>query len=218
MTSMPPRNPMDDELLAPENAALVVIDYQPAQVYTAVSADPDFLVRNVVSLARVGKLFNLPIVLSTVNVSTGNNDETIPQLREALAGVTSYDRTAINAWEDRDFVEAVRATGRKKLIMTALWTEVCLVFPALSAMAEGFQVYAPIDCLAGTSREAHESGVQRVIQAGAIPVSWISVLCELQRDWNRSDTAQGMIDVAMQRGGPFGNELAIKLDKTSAAA
>jgi len=218
MTSMPPRNPLEDDLLAPENSALVLIDFQPSQIYTSISADPDFLVRNVVSLAKVGKLFDLPIVLSTAQVSAGLNGDTIPQLREQLVGVTSYDRTAINAWEDQDFVEAVRATGRKKLIMAALWTEVCLVFPAISALDEGFEVYPVVDCVAGTSREAHESGLQRVIQAGARPVSWIGVLCELQRDWNRTDTSQGMIEIALERGGPFGNELAIKLDKTSLAA
>jgi len=218
MTSMTPRDPLQDELLAPQNSALVLIDFQPAQVYTSVSADTDSLIPNVVSLAKVGKLFDLPIVLSTAQVGNGANGDTIPQLREQLAGVQSYDRSAINAWEDEDFVAAVRATGRKKLIMAALWTEVCLVFPALSAIAEGFEVYAVVDCVGGTSHEAHESGIQRVIQAGARPVSWISVLCELQRDWNRTDTAEGMVEVALERGGPFGNELAIKLDKTSLAA
>jgi len=218
VTSMAPRDPLQDELLAPENAALVLIDFQPAQVYTSVSADSDSLVPNVVTLAKIGKLFNLPIVLSTAQVGNGANGDTIPQLREQLAGVPSYDRSAINAWEDEDFVAAVRATGRKKLIMAALWTEVCLVFPALSAIAEGFEVYAVVDCVGGTSREAHESGIQRVIQAGGRPVSWIAVLCELQRDWNRTETAQGMVEIALERGGPFGNELAIKLDKTSLAA
>jgi nicotinamidase-related amidase len=123
MTSLPPRNPPEDDLLAPENSALVLIDFQPAQIYTSISSEPDFLVRNVVSLAKVGKLFDLPIVLSTAQVSAGLNGDTIPQLREQLVGVTSYDRTAINAWEDQDFVGAVRATGRKKLIMAALWTD-----------------------------------------------------------------------------------------------
>ena len=218
MTSMPPRDPLQDDLLTPQNSALVLIDFQPAQVFTSVSADTDSLIPNVVSLAKIAKLFSLPVVLSTAQVGNGANGDTIPQLREQLAGVPSYDRSAINAWEDEDFVAAVRATGRKKLIMAALWTEVCLVFPALSAIAEGFEVYAVVDCVGGTSREAHESGIQRVIQAGARPVSWIAVLCELQRDWNRTDTAQGMVEIALERGGPFGNDLAIKFDKTRLAA
>jgi nicotinamidase-related amidase len=218
MTSMTPRNPTDDDLLAPENAALLLIDFQPAQIYTSVSADADSLIPNIVALAKTGRLFELPIVVSTAQVGNGVNDDTIPQLREQLDGVVSYDRTAINAWEDEEFVAAVRATGRRKLIMAGLWTEVCLVFPALSAMRDGFEVYAVVDCVAGTSAAAHRAGIDRVVQAGAHPVTAISVLCELQRDWNRTQTADGMVQIALERGGAFGNEIALKLGHTSLAA
>lgn len=217
MTSLAPRNPLEDHLLSPGNSALLVIDYQPPQVYTSVSADPNSLVPNVVALTKVAKLFELPILAATVGVANGTNPDTIPQLREQLAGVPSYDRTAINAWEDADFVQAVRDLNRNKLIMVGLWTEVCLVFPALDAIRDGFEVYPVVDCVGGTSREAHEAGIQRIVQAGAHPVSWISVLCELQRDWNRSETASGMLQIALQRGGPFGVEVALKLDQTSLA-
>jgi len=215
MKSMAPRDPANDDLLAPENSALLIIDYQPAQIYTSVSANPDALIPNVVSLAKVAKLFDLPIVLSTAQASNGVNDETIPQLREVLTDVEPIDRTAINAWEDQDFVDAVSATGRRKLIIAGLWTEVCLVFPGLSALRDGYEVYAAVDCVAGTSRAAHEAGIQRLIQAGARPVSWISVLCELQRDWNRTETANGMVELALERGGAFGTEIALKLDRTT---
>jgi len=217
MTSLPVRDPVDDQLLTPQNAALVLIDYQDAQL-NSIPQDPGTYVPNVVALAKVGRLFGLPVVLSTVNHGTGVNGDTIPQLRERLPGVPSYDRTSINAWEDADFVAAVRATGRSKLIMGALWTEVCLAFPVLDALKEGFGVYPVVDAVAGTSAVAHEWALQRMLQAGAHPVSWISVMCELQRDWNRAETAQGMIKIALERGGSFGTELAVKLDRTAVTA
>jgi nicotinamidase-related amidase len=217
MTSLPVRDPLEDQLLTPQNAALVLIDYQDAQIYS-IPEDPENYVPNVVALAKVGRLFGLPVVLSTVNHGAGVNGDTIPQLREQLPGVPTYDRTSINAWEDADFVAAVRATGRKKLIMAALWTEVCLAFPVLDALTEGFEVYPVVDAVAGTSQVAHQWALQRMLQAGAHPVSWISVMCELQRDWNRTATAPGMVTIAVERGGGFGTELAIKLDRTTAMA
>ena len=217
MTSLPVRDPLDDHMLTPQNAALVLIDYQDAQI-NSIPQDPENYVPNVVALAKVGRLFGLPVVLSTVNHGTGVNGDTIPQLREQLPGVPAYDRTSINAWEDADFVTAVRATGRKRLIIGALWTEVCLAFPVLDALKEGFDVYPVVDAVAGTSPVAHEWALQRMLQAGARPVSWVSVMCELQRDWNRTATAQGMIKIALERGGSFGTELAVKLDRTTVAA
>ena len=219
MTSMAPRDPTQDHLLTPKNSALVLIDYQAPQVYTSLSAtDMSNLIRNVVALAKTATLFDLPIVLSTIQVGNGVNPDTIPQLREQLQGVRAIDRMSINAWEDEEFVTAVRATQRKKLIMGGLWTEVCLAFPTLDAIKEGFDVYPVIDAVAGTTREAHDSAIQRVIQAGARPVTWISVLCELQRDWGRTETASGMLEIALQQGGSFGTEVALKLDRTSLAA
>src|SRR5262249_20902713 len=153
-------------------------------------------VANVIALIKTARLFKLPIVLSTVGVRTGANQDTIPQFRSALDNLPAIDRSAINAWEDVDFVEAVKATGRKKLLMGALWTEVCLAFPALDAIKEGYEVYPVVDCVAGTTVEAHNAGLQRVVQAGGKPVSWVSVLCELQRDWNRESTAAGMVSIA----------------------
>jgi len=217
MTSLPARDPLDDHLLTPQNAALVLIDYQDAQI-NSIPQDPETYVPNVVALAKVARLFGLPVVLSTVQHRNGVNGDTIPQLREQLPNVPTYDRTSINAWEDADFVQAVRATGRQKLIMGALWTEVCLTFPVLDAIREGFEVYPVMDAVAGTSQVAHESALQRMLQAGAHAVSWISVMCELQRDWNRAETATGMIRIAVERGGSFGTELAVKLDRSSAAA
>jgi nicotinamidase-related amidase len=150
-------------------------------------------VANIVATARTAKLYGLPIVLTTVNVNTGANGPTIHQITEALPGVEAVDRTAINAWEDADFVAAVKATGRKKLIMAALWTEVCLAFPALDALSEGYDVYPVVDAVGGASREAHETAISRIVQAGARPITWVSLICELQRDWNRQATVPGFV-------------------------
>jgi nicotinamidase-related amidase len=182
------RDPRADHLLTPQNAALLIIDYQPTQVSSIASRDKRALIANVVALARTAKLYGLPVVLSTVNVKTNINKPTIHQITEVLPGVEAIDRTSINAWEDEDFVRAVRATERKKLLIAALWTEVCLLFPALDALHEGYEVYPVIDAVGGTSKEAHELAVERLIQAGAKPASWVQVICELQRDWNRPET------------------------------
>jgi nicotinamidase-related amidase len=189
------RDPLADHLLTPQNAALVIIDFQPVQVSSIQSRPKRELVANITALARIGKLYGLPVVLSTVNVNTGRNQPTIHQIADVLDGVVPIDRTSINAWEDEDFVRAVKATGRWKLVMAALWTEVCLVHPALDAMKEGFDVYPVIDCVGGTSPEAHALGVQRLVQAGAIPVGWVQLICELQRDWNREKTVPGFADI-----------------------
>jgi nicotinamidase-related amidase len=189
------RDPLTDHLLTPQNAALVIIDFQPVQVGSIQSRPKRELVANITALARIGKLYALPVVLSTVNVKTGRNQPTIHQITEVLTGVDPIDRTSINAWEDEDFVRAVKATGRKKLIMAALWTEVCLVHPALDAIKEGFEVYPVIDCVGGTSPEAHEFGVRRLVQAGGKPVGWVQLICELQRDWNREKTTPGFADI-----------------------
>ena len=195
MTSLPTRDQAEDHLLTPKNCALVVIDYQPIQVGSIASMDRRDLVINIVAVARTAKVYGLPIVLSTVNVRTGANQPTIPQLAKVLDGVEALDRTTINAWEDREFVAAVKATGRKKLLMTALWTEACLTFPTLDAIREGYEIYPVVDAVGGTSVEAHRAALERVIQAGARPTSWVQVLCELQRDWSRKETAAPFAEI-----------------------
>jgi nicotinamidase-related amidase len=210
MASQPIRDPMLDALLSPRNSALILIDYQPPQVNTIASMDRPLLINNVIALAKLARLYELPIILSTVNVLTGVNADTIPQLRAVLPGVPSIDRTSINAWEDQDFVAAVEATGRRKLIMAALWTEACLTFPTLDAIRAGFEVFPVADAVGGTSKTAHRMGLHRVQQAGAQLSSVCQVMCELQRDWARKATVPGMIEIAKEHLGTFGIQLILE--------
>ena len=196
MTSEPIRDPVADALLTPSNAALVVIDYQPSQIQSVGSMDHDLLLDNIVSVARLARTFDLPIVLSTVNVANGQGP-TLPELKAVLSDSQEIDRTQINSWEDVAFRRAVQATGRKKLIMAALWTEVCLTFPALDALRDGFEVFPVVDAVGGTSPEAHRAGLARILQAGAQPISWVSLACELQRDWARVATVPDVVDVVL---------------------
>lgn len=196
-----PRDPATDHMLTAQNAALVIIDFQPVQVASIASMNKRLLVANVTAVARTAKLYGVPTVLSTVNVSTGRNQPMLGAITGLLPDVGVVDRTSINAWEDDDFVAAVKATGRRKLIMVALWTEVCLVFPALDALQEGFEVYVVVDAVGGTSKEAHRAGLQRIIQAGGVPISWIQLACELQRDWNRDATAAGFAEIVFAEVG-----------------
>jgi len=209
MTSGPVRDPLKDDLLTPQNSVLIIIDYQPLQVASIASMDHRTLIHNIVAVAKMAKLYGVPIISSTVNVKTGRNKPTIKQLREVLDGLESFDRTTINAWEDVEFVKAVKATGRKKLIMAALWTEACLTFPSLDAMREGFEVYPVVDAVGGTSVEAHRAGLKRIIQAGAKPISWVQLLCELQRDWNRTKTVPEFVQLAFS-----GEGLSFPLEET----
>jgi nicotinamidase-related amidase len=197
MTSEPIRDPVSDALLTPQNCALVVIDYQPSQVQAVHSMDHELLVRNIVSVARLAKAYQLPIVLSTVNVNANGQPPTLPELKEVLADSAEIDRTQINAWEDVEFRAALEATGRKKLVMTALWTEVCLAFPTLDALRAGYEIFPVVDAVAGTSPEAHRAGLERIVQAGAQPISWVSLACELQRDWARTDTVPDVVDIVL---------------------
>jgi nicotinamidase-related amidase len=196
MTSEPVRDPVTDPLLTPQNAALVVIDYQPSQIQSVRSMEHELLLDNIVSVARIAKTYDLPIVLSTVNVANGQG-HTLPELKAVLSDSEEIDRTQINAWEDVEFRRAVEATGRKKLIMAALWTEVCLTFPTLDAVREGFEVYPVVDAVGGTSPDAHRAGLERIVQAGAQPISWVSLACELQRDWARVQTVPDVVDIVL---------------------
>ena len=182
----PIRDPNTDSLLTPQNAVIAFIDYQREQYAGVRSVDHDELLAHATMLGRIASSFELPVVLSTVYVKHGMSG-TNAELREALPGVLEIDRTTMNSWEDAEFRAAVERTGRKKLILAGLWTEVCVAFPALDAMRAGYQVYVVVDAIGGVSRTAHESAMQRMVQAGVVPISVLGLACELQRDWGRPD-------------------------------
>src|SRR5438270_12708335 len=204
MSSEPIRDPVTDHLLTPQNSAFIVIDYQPVQVNSIASMERQRLVSNIVRVAKAAVLYGVPIVQSTVNVKTGVNKPPIAPLRHVLEQVPVFDRTTINAWEDVEFRAAVAATGRKKLIMTALWTEACLTFPALDAMREGYEVYVVADAVGGTSVTAHDMALRRVEQAGGKMISVTQLFCELQRDWRRKDTVPGFMTLFFDMHGSAG--------------
>ena len=189
MTSAPVRDPVADHLLTPQNAALLLIDYQPSQLAGIRSMDQGLLMRNAVSTVRTIKTFGIPVVHSTINVASGRGQPTLPELAALLTDDKPIDRTTVNSWEDVEFLEAVHATGRRKLIFCALWTEMCMAFAALDALREGYEVYPVVDAIGGTSPEAHRAGLDRVMQAGGQPISWVSLAGELLRDWARPEAA-----------------------------
>jgi nicotinamidase-related amidase len=178
----PIRDPKADPLLTPQNAVLALIDYQPEQYAGVHSVVHGELLAHVTMLGRIATTFELPVVLSTVYVKHGMSGTNV-ELREALPGVPEIDRTTMNSWEDPEFRAAVERSGRKKLIIAGLWTEVCVAFPTLDALRAGYEVYVVV----GVSRTAHEAAMQRMIQAGATPISVLGLACELQRDWGRPD-------------------------------
>jgi len=196
MTSAPVRDPLGDRLLTPQNAAFLFIDYQPAQLATIRSMDPELLLKNAVSTVKTIKTFGVPVVHSTVNVASGQGP-TLPELAGLLADDKPLDRTTVNSWEDTEFLQAVRATGRRKLIICALWTEVCMAFTALDALRDGYEVFPVVDAIAGTSPEAHRAGLERVTQAGGQPIGWVSLACELQRDWGRQETVGAIVEIVL---------------------
>jgi len=190
----PIRDPHKDALLTPENAVIAFIDYQPEQYAGVHSMPHDELVANVALLGRVATAFELPVVLSTVYVRHGMQ-RTNSELRDALPGVPEIDRTTMNSWEDPDFRTAVEKTGRRNLVIAGLWTEVCVAFPALDALRDGYDVYFVADAIGGVSKVSHDSAVQRMIQSGATPVTVLGLACELQRDWGRpgADRLRGVM-------------------------
>ncbi|OPC23948.1 hydrolase [Elizabethkingia anophelis] len=200
---VPIRDPKTDHLITPENSALILIDYQPLQVNSIKSMDHEELVKNIVTVSKLARGFNIPVVLSTVNVESGINKPTIKQLKDVLSDVDEIDRTTVNSWEDREFKDALKKLGKKKLIVCALWTEVCLCFPALDLIKEGYEVYTIVDAVGGTSKIAHETALRRMEQAGVQLSSVTQFACELQRDWNRLDTKPLFFESLMENGSFF---------------
>ncbi len=191
------------ELLNPANSALILIDHQPQMAFGVQSIDRQTLKNNTVALARTAKAFGVPTVLTSVETE-GFSGYIWPELLAVFPDHKPVERSSMNSWEDDKLVAAVKATGRKKLIMAALWTEVCLNFPVLGALQDGYEVYIVTDASGGTTQEAHDMSIQRMIQAGAIPVTWQQVLLEYQRDWSRKGTYDAVMDIVREYSGAYG--------------
>lgn len=191
-----------DALLTPEESVLVLIDHQPFQFANLNSHEPTMVVNNVVGLAKTAKVFDVPTILTTVLEERGGY--LIQGLRDVFPEQTPIDRTFINTWQDERVVDAVKATGRKKLIIAGLWTEICVAMPAIQAAGEGFEVFVVTDASGSGSNEGHDMAVRRMIQAGVVPITWQVVLGEWQRDWAREKTVPGAVEVQAQHGGASG--------------
>jgi nicotinamidase-related amidase len=198
-------------LLTPQNSTLVLIDHQPQMAFASHSMDTQLLINNVTGLTKAAKIFNVPTILTTVASKTFSGPIFAP-VQAVYPGQVPIDRTTMNAWEDKRVVERVQQAGRKKVVIAALWTEVCLATAALSAIDDGYEVYIVTDASAGVTKEAHEMSIQRMVQAGAMPVTWLQVMLEWQRDWARQETYEAVISVAKEHGGGYG--LGINYAKT----
>ena len=193
-------------LLSPENCTLLLIDHQGMQFSGVQNIDGTLLINNVVGLTKTAKVFGVPTVLTTVLEERGGF--ILKDIQDVFPDQKPINRTTLNTWEDRRVVEAIRKLGRKKLVIAALWTEICLAFPVLSALADGYEVYIVTDASGGVSVEAHERAVQRMVQAGAVPLTWIGFASELQRDWAHEKTIAGIGEIMMRHGGKIGSSQA----------
>lgn len=189
-------------LLCPEDSVLVLIDHQPFQLTNLNSHDPHAAVNCATALAKAAKAFNVPTVLTSVIAERGG--WIFPQITDVFPGQEVIDRTLINTWEDKKVVDAVKATGRKQLVLAGLWTEVCVAMPAIQALGEGWDVTVVTDACGGVSVEAHQVAIQRMVGAGANVMTWLAVMAEWQRDWARLDTAGAVTDVLLQHAAGSG--------------
>lgn len=191
-----------EALLTPENSVLLLIDHQPFQFANIHSHEPTLIVNNVAGLAKTAKVFEVPTILTTVVEERGGL--LIKEVQDVFPEQKPINRTFINSWEDKRVVEAVKKTGRKKLVIASLWTEMCLAMPAIQAQGEGYDVYAVTDASGGVSVEAHEMAVRRMMQAGVTPITWLAVFGEWQRDWARTEKLGALAAILVQHGGGSG--------------
>lgn len=190
-------------LLTPQNCAILLIDYEPQMAFAVKNIDGQTLVNNVTGLAKAAKVFDLPTVITTVSEKEFSGP-LFSQLKDVFPRLRTIDRTSINAWEDDEFVTAVRDTGRKKLVVGGLWTELCVAMPVISALEDGYEVYVVADACGDVSDMAQDMAMRRMVQAGAVPMTWLQVLLELQRDWSRKETYDAVIRVIKEHAGTYG--------------
>ncbi|NGZ87313.1 hydrolase [Duganella aceris] len=192
------------EVLTPDNCQLIFIDQQPQMAFGVQSMDRQVLKNNTVGLAKAAKVFNIPTIITTVETQSFSG-HTYPELLDVFPGKDILERTSMNSWDDQKVRDALAANGKKKVIVSGLWTEVCNTTFALCAMLEGdYEIYMVADASGGTSKEAHDYAMQRMIQAGVIPVTWQQVLLEWQRDWARRDSYDAVMNVVREHSGAYG--------------
>lgn len=192
------------EVLTPSNSQLIFIDQQPQMAFGVQSIDRQALKNNVVGLAKAAKVFGIPTIITTVETESFSG-HTYPELLEVFSDAPILERTSMNSWDDQKVRDALKDNGRKKVIVSGLWTEVCNTTFALSAMHDaGYEIYMVADASGGTSQAAHDYAMQRMIQAGVVPVTWQQVLLEWQRDWKNRDTYDAVMAVAKEHSGAYG--------------
>ncbi|KQP05068.1 hydrolase [Pseudorhodoferax sp. Leaf265] len=202
-------------LLRPEDSIVVLIDHQPFQFANLHSHEPTMIVNNVIGLAKGAKAFDVPTILTTVLEERGGYLH--KGLQDVYPDQKPINRTFINTWEDPAVTDIVQKSGRKQLILAALWSEVCLAMPAIQALGEGYEVFVVTDASGGVSAESHDMAIRRLVQAGAVPMTWLAVLCEWQRDWAREVTAQALSQVLLEHGGSSGIALAWEIQLLNSA-
>jgi nicotinamidase-related amidase len=195
-----------EALLTPDNCVVVMIDHQPFQLANVNSHEPTMVINNAIGLAMTAKAYGIPTILTTVNEERGGR--IFKGIQDILPDHKTINRTYINAWEDQRVVEAVKTTGRRKVVLAALWTEMCLAMPAIQAMGDGYDVYIVTDASGGVSVEAHDMAIRRLVAAGAQPITWLAMAGELQRDWARTQYLGDLTKIFAERAGATGSALA----------
>ncbi|WP_278436184.1 MULTISPECIES: hydrolase [Enterobacter cloacae complex] len=192
------------EVLTPANCQIIFIDHQPQMAFGVQSIDRQVLKNNTVALAKAAKVFNIPTIITTVETESFSGN-TYPELLDVFPGQDILERTSMNSWDDQKVRDALKANGKKKVVVAGLWTEVCNNSFALCAMLEGdYEIYMVADASGGTSKEAHDYAMQRMIQVGVIPVTWQQVMLEWQRDWARKETYTAVMDIVREHSGAYG--------------
>lgn len=192
------------EVLTPANCQIIFIDHQPQMAFGVQSIDRQVLKNNTVALAKAAKVFNIPTIITTVETESFSGN-TYPELLDVFPGQDILERTSMNSWDDQKVRDALKANGKKKVVVAGLWTEVCNNSFALCAMLEGdYEIYMVADASGGISKEAPDFAMQRMIQAGVIPVTWQQVMLEWQRDWARKETYTAVMDIVREHSGAYG--------------
>jgi nicotinamidase-related amidase len=191
------------ELLTPQNSALLFIDHQPQMAFGVVSIDRQTLKNNTVALAKSAKVFGIPTIITTVETESFSGP-TYPELLDVYPEHDLLERTSMNSWDDQKVRDAVADTGRKKILLSGLWIEVCINSAAFSMMQDGYEIYVVEDACGGTSDVAHRASMDRMLQAGVVPMTWQQVLLEWQRDWARKDTYDQTIAIVQEHSGAYG--------------